>query len=151
MWTYDASVLNTTTAAGRRNSVRFLVGDTNSSDQQVQDEEIDFALSECGSSIYAGASWVASAIAGLYSRKVNVELDGVLREEYTKLADNYRKLSRDLKQKGSGLGISAGGISVTTIETVRDDTDRPSSAFTMDRFRYPATSVSEEHTEYQEE
>ena len=47
-WSYSPSDLNTTTASGRLNTVRLLVGDTDTTDQLVQNEEITFALSQTG-------------------------------------------------------------------------------------------------------
>jgi hypothetical protein len=43
-WSYNPSNLGTDTGAERLNVVRYLVGDTDVNDQQVQDEEITFAL-----------------------------------------------------------------------------------------------------------
>ena len=43
-WSYDPTDLNTTTASGRLNTVRLLVGDTDTTDQQVQNEEVTFSL-----------------------------------------------------------------------------------------------------------
>ena len=45
-WSYDPTDLNTTTASGRLNTVRLLVGDTDTTDQQVQNEEVTFSLTE---------------------------------------------------------------------------------------------------------
>ena len=50
-WSYDPTDLNTTTASGRLNTVRLLVGDTDTTDQQVQNEEVTFSLTESGNSI----------------------------------------------------------------------------------------------------
>jgi hypothetical protein len=62
-WSYDPTDLNTTTASGRLNTVRLLVGDTDTDDQQLQDEEITFSLSETGDSAYLAAAWSARAVA----------------------------------------------------------------------------------------
>jgi hypothetical protein len=67
-WSYDPTNLDTATVAGRLNTVRLLVGDTDTTDQQVQDEEIVFALTETNNNIYAASSWVARTIASQYSR-----------------------------------------------------------------------------------
>ncbi len=141
-WTYDPTDLGTSTASERLNSVRLLVGDTDSTDQQVQDEEINFSLTQTNDDVYYAASWVAGVIASKYSRLVNTELEGVLKEEYSDLAQQYRALSTQLKEdgqkfSGSALGVAAGGISITDIEAAREDSDRPTSAFRMDRFRNP--------------
>ena len=39
-WSYDPTDLDTTTASGRLNTVRLLVGDTDTLDQQKENEEI---------------------------------------------------------------------------------------------------------------
>jgi hypothetical protein len=50
-WSYNPSNLGTDTDAERLNVVRYLVGDTDVNDQQVQDEEITFALSQVGDNV----------------------------------------------------------------------------------------------------
>ena len=51
-WSYDESDLETTSTFGRINAVRLLVGDTDSNDQQVQNEEIVFALTQTNNNVY---------------------------------------------------------------------------------------------------
>ena len=75
-WSYDPTDLDTTTASGRLNTVRLLVGDTDTIDQQVQDEEVTFALSENGNNVYYSGAWIARAIASKYSRQVTTQLSG---------------------------------------------------------------------------
>ena len=58
-WSYETTDLGTATASGRLNAVRLLVGDTDITDPQVQDEEILFALAQEGNNVYYAASWVA--------------------------------------------------------------------------------------------
>ena len=62
-WSYDPTDLNTTTASGRLNTVRLLVGDTDTLDPQKDNEEITFALTENGNNVYYAGAWVARAIA----------------------------------------------------------------------------------------
>lgn len=108
-WTYDSTNLDNGTASGRLNIVRYLVGDTNTLDQQVQNEEITFALSEELNDVYAAAAFVAKTIAAKYARMVTTELDGQLMMEYSDLASNYSELAMSLeaksKAKGSKLGL----------------------------------------------
>lgn len=144
MWTYDPESLGTDTAAERLNSVRFLVGDTDTNDQQVQDEEITFALSQSGDNVYYAGSFVAETLAAKYSRRVDTKLDGTLSADYSDLAAQYRLLAVQLKQQGqrysgTALGVSVGGISISDIDAIRGNTDRVSPSFTRDRFRYPKT------------
>lgn len=140
MWTYDPTTLGTSSSAERLNTVRFLVGDTDTTDQQVQNEEITFALSESGDSVYRAASWVAKGIAAKYARLVDTELDGQLSENYSQLQEHYKNLSNELSylatKTGASLGFAAGGLSKATIESVESNTDRKGSRIKRDQFRY---------------
>ena len=139
-FTYDVDDLGTTTASGRRNAVRFLVGDTDSTDVQVQDDEIAFALAQSGDNVYEAGAYCCRAIAAKYSRRVDTELDGALSASYSDLHAHYMALAENLEsesKKQSGLGIKAGGLSKATISLLRQDTDRVPPSFRRDRFRNP--------------
>lgn len=140
-WSYDSSDLDTDTSAGRINVVRLLVGDTDTTDQQVQNEEITFALSENGNNVYFAAGWVARAISSKYSRKVNTQLDGALRTDYSDLAKQYSSLADRLEYQGkkssAGLSVKAGGITISGVEAVRENTNRIEGSFRRDRFHNP--------------
>ena len=41
-WTYDESDLTTTTASGRLNVVRLLIGDTDTNDQLIKNEAVSY-------------------------------------------------------------------------------------------------------------
>lgn len=113
-WTYD-SAPGTTTAAGQRDAVRLLVGDTLSSDPQVTDEEIAFALLEAGDNVYGAGSWIAQAIAGKYARRVSMSADGVSQQfsqrqkHYADLADSLRKRAVEGVVGAAPAAIFAGG------------------------------------------
>ena len=140
-WSYDETNLGTSTPAERLNTVRFLVGDTNTLDQQVQDEEIEFALSEKNDNVYRAAAFVCRTIASQYARRVNTELDGALRSDYSDLMGNYQALAREMdrtaKTTGGSLGMSVGGTRRSTVGTVRDDNNRVKPSFTKDKFKNP--------------
>lgn len=155
-WSYDPTSLGTTTAAEQLNAVRLLTGDTDTTDQQLQDEEITFALSQSGSNIYTAGVWAANAIASKYSRLVTTELDGALRAEYSDLASNYRNLAIQLREDGrrysaGALGLEAGGISISEINLVRSNTDRPQPFARTDRFDNPKAGSPPEDYVYIEE
>jgi len=145
-WSYDPTDLNTTTASGRLNTVRFLVGDTDTNDQKVQDEEIVFSLSQTNDDVNASASYVSRTLASKYASKVTIELDGQLKAHYSDLYKHYNaladKLDYQAKKSGAQLGILAGGISRTKIGTVRSNTNRVEPAFRRDRFLNPPDSDS---------
>ena len=148
-WSYDPTDLDTTTASGRLNTVRLLVGDTNTDDQQVQNEEVTFSLSENGNNVYYSGAWVARVIASKYSRQVTTQLSGALSADYSDLAKQYQALADNLeyqgKTSGAALGVLAGGITKTSIETVRDNTDRVEGSFRRDRFKNPPSYQTPEY------
>lgn len=132
MWTYDSSDLNTTTASGRLNAVRYLVGDTNTTDQQVDDEEINFGLSENKDNVYRTAAWVAQTLASKYARYVDIDLDGQVAESYDQLYKHYSHLVDDLNSRAranGSIGMVAGGISLVDMKANRRNTDRPKSFY----------------------
>ena len=148
-WSYDPTDLNTTTASGRLNTVRLLVGDTDTTDQQVQNEEVTFSLSENGNNVYYSGAWIARAIASKYSRKVNTELSGALKADYSDLVTHYNSLADNLeyqgKTSGASVGVLAGGITKSKVEAVRQDTNRIEGSFRRDRFKNPPSYQSPEY------
>lgn len=151
-WTYDPTTLGTTTAAGRLNSVRLLSGDTDTFDKQLENEEIEFSLTQTGNNVYYSAAWVARAISSKYSRLVDTELDGVLTSKYSALAQQYMTLADTLeyqgKTVGAVIGIKAGGISATSVKAVRENTDRIEPSFRRDRFKNPASYNESDSYDY---
>jgi hypothetical protein len=92
-WSYNPAQLGTSTEAERINSVRLLLGDTDTSDQQVQNEEIVFGLGQTSDNIYYAAAWSARVVSAKYSRKVTTSLDGALKADYSDLATHYSSLA----------------------------------------------------------
>ena len=148
-WSYDPTDLDTTTASGRLNTVRLLVGDTETLDQQVQNEEITFGLSENGNNVYYAGAWIARAISSKFSRKVNTSLDGALKADYSDLAKQYKVLADDLeyqgKTSGAVIGVLAGGITKSGINAVRANTNRVEGSFRRDRFKNPPSYETPEY------
>ena len=148
-WSYDPTDLDTATSSGRLNTVRLLVGDTETLDQQVQNEEITFGLSENGDNIYYAGAWIARAIASKYSRKVNTSLDGALKADYSDLAKQYKVLADDLeyqgKTSGAVIGVLAGGITKSSVNAVRANTNRIEGSFRRDRFKNPPSYETPEY------
>ena len=148
-WSYNAADLNTTTAAGRINTVRLLVGDTDTNAQQVENEEITFSLSENGDNVYYSGAWIARAISSKYSRKVTTQLSGALSADYSDLAKQYRVLADSLeyqgKTSGASVGILAGGLTKSKVTSVRQNTDRIEGSFRRDRFKNPPSYQTPEY------
>jgi len=138
-WSYDPTDLNTTTASGRRNSVRLLVGDTDTSDQLVQNEEITFGLAQANDNIYYAAAWVCRTIAAKFSRMVDTTLDGALSAKYSTRAQQYQQLAAQVeaqgkKTSGKALGVFGGGYSSSAMQVANEDPDRVKPAFGIDQF-----------------
>jgi hypothetical protein len=148
-WSYDPTDLDTTTASGRLNTVRLLVGDTDTLDQQKENEEITFALAENGNNVYYAGAWTARAIASKYSRQVNTEISGALKADYSDLAGQYKTLADSLeyqgKTSGAAVGVLAGCITKSGIEAVRADTNRIEGSFRRDRFKNPPSYQTPEY------
>lgn len=145
-WSYDETDLGTDTAAGRLNAVRLLVGDTDTNDQQVQNEEITFSLGQTGNNIYYAAAWVSRTLASKYSRLVDTDLDGQLSEKYSQLQAHYKSLSKDLEFQGAKaggvLGVAAGGLSKAIMDGIEENTDRKGSRIRRDQFLFDETDYS---------
>ena len=148
-WSYDPSDLDTTTASGRLNTVRLLVGDTDTQDQQVQNEEITFGLSQNSNDVYYAAGWIARTISSQYARKVNTSLDGALKADYSDLMKHYSSLADSLeyqgKTTGASVGVLAGGLTKSGVEAVRADTNRIEGSFRRDRFKNPPSYQTPEY------
>lgn len=148
-WSYDPTDLNTTTASGRLNTVRLLIGDTDTLDQQVQNEEIMFALSENSNNTYYAGAWACRTLASKFSRMVTTQLDGALSANYSDLMQNYQQMADNLeyqgKTSGAALGVRAGGLTKTSVETVRANTDRIEGSFRRDRFKNPPSYQTPEY------
>lgn len=136
-WTYG-NTPGTATATERRDGVRWLVGDTDTTDQQTSDEEIAFALTQSSDDIYLAGSIVCRAIAAKYARLVDVSVDDTeLTVDYSKRQEAYLKLAGKLERqsvRGPGGSIAvgipvAGGISVSDVDSVEQNLDRPTPAF----------------------
>lgn len=114
-WSYDNTDLDISTSGGRLNIVRFLVGDTDTTDQQVQNEEITFALSQATDDVYSAAAYIARSLSAKFSRLVDVDLDGQLAESYSQLQKHYSDLAKQMSEQkleagGVSLGVSGGGL-----------------------------------------
>jgi len=141
-WTYSADNLVTTTAGGRLNVVRLLIGDTDTNDQLLDNDEITFALAQANDNVYFAASWSARTISAQFARKVTTKLDGALSANYSDLAKQYKALSDDLREQGqkysmNSTSLRAGGISNTAVDAAQALTDRPSASFSKGQFDNP--------------
>jgi hypothetical protein len=137
-WSYSGNP-----ASSELDEVRFLVGDTDTTDQLVQNEEISWALTEEANPRMAAAR-VALALALKFSRKADKQV-GDLRIAYSSLYKHYLEVAEALKADAATVGVVpyAGGISISDKDTVENDTDRYRPSFRRGMHDNPSETPEE--------
>jgi len=137
-WTYSGDP-----AASSLDAVRFLVGDTDTDDQLVTDEEIMYLLAQVGN-VYAAARDAARAITAKFARMPDQSVDG-LSYRYSQRAASFSALAARLDRQSSmrSAGPVAGGLSRARKQTVEQDADRVAPSFERDQFSFPGTESSD--------
>lgn len=124
-WTYDNSP-----GTVARDEVRFLVGDTDTTDQLVTDEEIAYAIAEEGSGKLAAAA-ICEAIAAKFARQAD-EAVGDLKLSKSQRSKAYAERAAQLRSRQAVLAMPwAGGLSVTGKADLEADTDRVAPAIKL--------------------
>ena len=126
-WT-NTNAPGTADADGRRDAVRFLVGDTDTDDQQVTDEAIAFALAQTGNGIYGAGAIIARAIAASYARKVSISADG-LSQQFAQRQKHYADLAAALEKQAREGVAGAAPVPFAGGTTVGLTTDSPEVLF----------------------
>lgn len=123
----------TSPANSAADAVRFLIGDTDTSDALLQDAEISWLLSENGNNTYSAAAHACETIAAKFSRLADTQVDDV-RVSLSQRAKGYRSLAVELRGRIALTGAIpfCGGISEAAKQTQQDDTDRVPPIFTRD-------------------
>lgn len=108
--------------------VRLLIGDTDSTDVLLQDDEIDLFINTYGT-IQLAASNAAMAIAAKFSRNADKQI-GSLRLSFSSRAQNYRNMAKEIKQYSSSmLRGYVGGVSKSDNTVNLNNSDRVSPSF----------------------
>lgn len=139
MWTYDATNLNKDDLEGRKNIVRFLIGDTDQYDPQLQDDEIYFTLDINNEKVYGAAIACVSAVISKYARLVNTELDEAVRSDFSDLHKNYVALRKELTSKArlqnNSIKIIATGLTDTDFDKAASDPTRVKPGIEQHKWR----------------
>ena len=137
-WTFTS-----TDMSGSREQIRTRIGDTDTNDQLLTDEQIAYALSDEGS-VRAAAALAAEWISALCSRKADKSV-GDLQISYSARAEQYASLAASLRARTARTVLPYfGGISQTTKDTREADTDRVKPAFTVDMLDEPTVGSASE-------
>ena len=137
-WTYTGNP-----SATARDAIRFLVGDTDTNDQLVSDEEIAWVNNQVSGSdtattyLYSAAYRTMLTIASKFSRLADQTV-GDLKVSLSQKADNARTQAVELKVLAGREGMvpvpNAGGISISDKEIDRANSDRVAPFFTSGQF-----------------
>lgn len=143
-WSYSISDL----AASQKDQVRFLIGDTYQSDPQLQDEEIQFQLTQ-RSSVYGAAAECCRSLAAKFSRSVDQQ-SGTSKAAYSQLSKQYTVKAAEFEARAAAAGSAlpyAGGISYLDKLQQEQNTDRVKPQFNigMDDDYIPFPSAGNEN------
>lgn len=137
-------------ATSSKNRVRLLIGDTDDTRQQLQDEEISYVLTQ-QTSVTLAAAACCDILAAKYAFFVNTE-NGSLRVSAAARHKHYMDLADRLRAGGAGeipgdatvhdARIYVGGTSQSTKNTITDDTDAVVAPFRIGQDDHPDTAAN---------
>ena len=134
-WTYGGDP-----TANDRDEVRFLIGDTDTADELISDEEIAYFTSNYSDNILA-AAYAAESLAAKFTRKADMAI-GKLRIGASKQAENFNALAANLFDRARA-GISVGGLTISGKEDLREDSDAVQPSFRRGIHDNPSNSDSD--------
>lgn len=122
-----------------KETVRTLLGDTDSTDYILTEAQIYFFLLT-SDGVYSAAARGARAIQSKFSRLADTVIEDVS-VYYSQLAKNYGDLTEDLKRQAEEesseiVSPEITGISISAMDTVEEDGDRVDSLFKIGQFNY---------------
>lgn len=138
-WTYSTSL------ATDKDRVRLYIGDTDTSNQLFSDEEIEALLTVNDDDVFETSAQLAESLAAKYARYNTLKIDS-FSINYKERADQYSELAKRLRASaGSVAGAYASpvvtGISISEMDSVREDTDRNPSRFEIGKHTYPGNDT----------
>ena len=146
-WTYTADPSNSD-----RDAVRLAIGDTDTTDQQLQDSEIDYFLGIFGTTgsgrVIPAAARACDGLAAKYARQVDTTNQG-LSVDASKRYAHYTALAQSLRREGLTIAeVFSGGNTWADKRALDDDSSLVEPSFRIrqfdwvrndpdyDRFRY---------------
>lgn len=145
-FTYNTANL----ATSSKNRVRLLIGDTDATRQQLQDEEINYVLTQ-ETAVTLAAAACCDILAAKYAFLVNTE-NGSLRVSAAARHKHYIQLADRLRAGGAGdvpgdstvhdARIYVGGVSQATKDTITEDSDAVVAPFRIGQDDHPETSAN---------
>lgn len=148
-WTYTPGWLSVSGATGGMTRTRLLIGDTETTDQQLQDEEIYWVLTATTIGTYAAAA-CCDLLSAKYARQVNTE-NSALRVTAAARHLHYKDLAKRLRADGPGDipggegfgtvlgGMDVGGAYESDNDAIRDDDNNVLPSFSVGQDDMPGT------------
>lgn len=135
-WTYSPTSLGTDLA-----KVRLYIGDTNTNDQLLSDEEIA-VFTTLETSLFMAAARCCDAIIAKLARDIDRSNIGMSASRSQKV-QHYKDLRDKLEEwsKSGGGGMFVGGVSADANETLDTDADNIKPQFTVGKFDFPGGDV----------
>jgi hypothetical protein len=121
-WTYSGDPADST-----RDAVRFLVGDTDTTDQLLNDAEVAFCIAESGGSIYQSAHDCCYSIASKFSRLATSKTVGDLSLSYADRAQAFFALANELLELGARREPPIPWASAANMQRTSDKTTPPTN------------------------
>lgn len=122
--------------------LRFWIGDTDSTDAQLSDQEIKYLLRSNGDSVTAAALEGCRRLISKYSRYVD-QKTGDIDIKYSQRISQL-KISMDNIRAGMNPTPYTGGISKSDIETVQEDDDRQGPVFALGMMDNPRSNTDDD-------
>lgn len=119
-----------------RDEVRFMIQDTDDSDWQFSDEEIDYVMSAVGTGISA-AIFLAKRLMAKYARFVDTSV-GQVRESASQRVAQYKQIVDDLQQSQTEQALPTfGGVDAQAVLSASMDESQVQPSFTRGQFDNP--------------
>ena len=144
-WTYDGDP-----AANARDAIRFLIGDTDTTDQLISDEEIAWVNNQVTGSdtattgLYDASYRCCLTIASKFSRMADKAV-GDLRVDMSQKAKGYREQASELKELAGRAGLVPtpylGGMTISDRDIDRGNSDMVQPLFWQGQFDDKGTTT----------
>ncbi len=134
-WTYDPAEL----ATNEVYAIRLEIGDTDPQNQQLQDEEVGYAIS-LERNTWAAAARCCEMISRVILRKADVKLGRNMTVTYTKMSQQYLDMAKALRAKALGTVVPyVGGMTIQDKETIAGNDALLAPLFTKTMMESPWT------------
>lgn len=132
-WSYDPTDL----ATSSKDRIRIEIGDTDSNNWLLSDEEINYALTQ-ERNFWAAAARCAEMAASYLLRKADPKLGRSMQVIYSKAAEQYWTRARMLRCKAMGtVAPYVGGMTISDKQTIDEDTSLVAPQFTKTMMQNP--------------